>query len=269
MLLHIHGAYFDEFFRDLDVVRRRVASAILAGADAVIALSAGWRDKLERMSPSANVVVVENAVDVPPFSPPRAHDGPVRFLLLARMDKIKGIDDLLDACAFLRRDGVEFNVVLAGPSGSAGDGPVLMGKIRERRLDGCVRCVGEVHGEKKRELFRWADVYVQPSHHEGMPISMLEALAAGLPIVSTAVGSVPEVLADDESGILVPAREPEKLAAAMASIAADADRRAAASRSAHALALRRFPQKRLEADLIRVYDAVMNRSRLHRLRPRT
>lgn len=266
-MLHIHGAYFDEFFQDLDVVRRRVASAILAGADAVIALSAGWRDKLERMSPGANVVIVENAVDVPPCLPPRAHGGPVRFLLLARMDKIKGIDDLLDACAYLRRDGVAFDVALAGPPGSAGDGPVLMDKIRQRCLDGCVRYIGEVHGEKKRDLFRWADVYVQPSHHEGMPISMLEALAAALPVVSTAVGSVPEVLADDEAGILVPAREPQKLARAMASIAADADRRAAASRSAYALAVRRFPEKRLEADLVRLYDAVMRGSRPQCLRP--
>ena len=93
VILHIHGATFDEFHAGAGSLRRRVIAWSLRRADRVVALSAAWRDKLRGMSPGANVTVIENAVSCPASVPSRRHDGPCRFLLLARMDKWKGIDD--------------------------------------------------------------------------------------------------------------------------------------------------------------------------------
>ncbi|MCH7886150.1 MAG: glycosyltransferase, partial [Planctomycetes bacterium] len=94
------------------------------------------------------------------------------------------------------------------------------------------------------------------SHHEGMPISLLEALAHGLPIIATTVGAVPEVITPNQEGLLVPPHNPDLLAAAMGDLAGDPDRRARMSVAARCSAERRFGLGRLRDDLVRLYDAV-------------
>jgi len=258
VILHIHGAAFDDFHESASPRQRLVIGWGLAHADRVIALSDGWREKLNRMSTRGKIVVVENAVDIPPSSNREIVPGPCRFVLLAKMDAWKGIDDLLDACALLHREGVWFDLTLAGPPGSAGDESTLGKKIGIRRLGDVVRYVGTVQGDEKRDLLGKADVYVQPSHNEGMPISLLEALASGLPVVATRVGAVPEVLTDNREGFLIPPHQPVALAESMRELALDAHRRLDMSRASYRLARTRFSTTRLCDDLMSLYDDLMS-----------
>jgi glycosyltransferase involved in cell wall biosynthesis len=258
VVLHIHGAAFDRFFEEAGPLRRRWIAGSLARADAVIALSEVWRRKLETISPSARLTVIENAVESPSVETARCHVGPCRFLLLARMDAWKGIDDLLDAGAALRAEDCTFELVLAGPDGTAGDAGALAEKIHRRGLQSAVRYAGPVRGQEKTDLLRWADVYVQPSHHEGMPISLLEALAYGLPIVATNVGAVPEVVRDGVHGRVVPPHRPELLAVAMGELARRGELRCSLSAAAVELARDRFSLARFERDLLAVYDTIDN-----------
>jgi len=256
VVLHIHGAMFDEFHRTEPAWRRRVIAWSLARADRVIALSSRWRDKLLSIAPHAAVAVVENAVEIPdrPRPPRELPSAGCRFLLLARMDVWKGIDDLLAACERLHAGGVPFDLTLAGPPGTAGDAETINGKIASRQLQDAVRYVGSVEGERKAACFREADVYVQPSHYEGMPIALLEALAHGLPVVATRVGAVPEVLQHERQGLLVPAQARDQLSAAMRRVALDPALRQAMAGRAAALAARRFSLTRLRNDLLAIYD---------------
>ncbi len=256
VILHIHGAKFDDFHAGEPTWRRRLIGWSLTRADRVVALSTRWRDKLREMAPDARLVVIENAVDLPPVTPKPQPNGPCRFVLLARMDEWKGIDDLLDACAHLHHDGCAVRVSLAGPPGTAGDAGALDKKIRSRNLEHLVRYVGEVRGEAKANLLVAADAYVQPSHHEGMPIALLEALAYGLPVVATRVGAVTEVITDQRQGLLVPPRRPDLLARAMRQIATDARRRVVMSKAARTLVSERFSLARFRRDLISLYDSL-------------
>ena len=270
-ILHIHGAAFDEFHAGSGPLARRLIAWSLAGADRVIALSECWRQKLRPMSPGARLCVVENAVAAPKSVTSNSHDGPCRFLLLARMDEWKGIDDLISACDQLRTEGILLELVLAGPPGTAGDATVLERKIRERQLDSTIRYVGPVHGEDKSNLLRRADVYVQPSHNEGMPLSLLEAASHGLAIVATQVGAVPEVIADQREGMLVPPHEPASLASAMRRLIIDVEHRRSLGQAARQLALTRFGLDRFQRDLVELYDDVSaappRRRRTKRPRP--
>jgi glycosyltransferase involved in cell wall biosynthesis len=255
--LHVHGAAFDEFYEQTGAIARRFIERALSHADCVIALSDGWRRKLQGMAPHARIAVVENAIDIPETVAERRHDGPCRFLMLARMDEWKGVDDLLDACALLRTDGLVVEVALAGPPGTAGDEAVLNQKIRARALDGFVRYIGPVQGAEKTKLLEWAEVYVQPSRHEGMPLSLLEALAYGLPVVATRVGAVPEVIDDRLHGLLVPPGDPAQLARAMRELATDEGLREAMSRAGRDLVRRRFSLARFRKDLVSLYDSLV------------
>jgi len=215
VVLHVHGAQFDEFCKSARAVARRVIRGVLESVDRVVALSDSWREVLQGAAPRANVVVIPNAVEIGPTTNRAGRAGACRFLLLAKMDEWKGIKDLLLACASVQYSGVAFELVLAGPSGSAGDATTLPRGIAELELSDRVVYVGSVAGARKAELLAWADVYVQPSHHEGLPIAVLEAMASGLPVIATTVGALPEVIDEGVQGHLVAPGRPDRLAAAM------------------------------------------------------
>ena len=257
VVLHVHGAAFDEFYAASSAMSRHVIGWTLARADVVIALSLDWRRKLLTMAPRARVVVIENAVEMPErisVQTPGRTAGPCRFLLLARMDVWKGIDDLLAACVLLRDQAVPFELTLAGPPGTAGDERSMSMKIAARHLDRHVHYTGILQGEEKCRALASCNAYVQPSHSEGMPIALLEALAYGLPVIATRVGAVPEVIADGCEGLLVPPRSPAALAGAMRRLACDPALRSRMSAAARTLAEQRFTPARLATDLSALYD---------------
>ena len=255
-MLHIHGAKFDSFFEALPPFRRFLVRRCLSRADRVIALSNGWRSKLQTMAPRAALCVIENAIEYRPTATTPRRAGPFRFVLLARMDEWKGIDDLLSACETLARNAIDFELVLAGPAGTAGDATSLPTKIKRMGLEGIVRYVGPIHGREKDELLNDSDAYVLSSWSEGLPISLLEAFAYGLPVVATRVGAVPEVITNGREGLLVPARRPGELACAMRTMLEDTAHRRAMSEAARKLARQRFSLPRLRDDLVRLYVEV-------------
>lgn len=218
VVLHIHGAGFDTFYNRSGFAARRIIRGALAAADAVIALSSVWRETLLRISPRARVAVIENAMAIPEDIPRRGHAGPCRVLTMARMDTWKGIEDILAACALLRQQGTEFEWTLAGPEGSAGGARELAEAITRLGLSGAVRYVGAVRGAEKERLLAEADVYVQASHQEGMPLAVLEAMGWGLPVIATRVGAIPELLTDGVEGRLVAPRHPPDLADAVSAM---------------------------------------------------
>ncbi|UCF32709.1 MAG: glycosyltransferase family 4 protein [Phycisphaerales bacterium] len=257
-VLHVHGAAFDEFWARSSRPARNLIRWVLNRADRVIALSRGWRDRLRMMAPRARVMVVENAVEAPPAVGTVRPSGPRRFVLLAKMDAWKGIDDLLDACALMASNDYPFQVTLAGPPGSAGDETILRKKTAQRGVEQIVQYVGPVQGQAKWELLQSSHVYLSPSHHEGMPISILEALACGLPVIATSVGAVPEVISHGREGLFAPPHSPQKLAQAMAAVARNEDLWRSMSQSARALAADRFSLQRFCDDLLSLYDELLS-----------
>ncbi len=266
VVLHVHGAAFDEFHERAGLVGKWMIRRGLSAAHGVVALSEGWRRKLQAMSPAALITVVENAIEAPKQWVVREVGGLCRFLMLARMDEWKGVDDLLDACAILNGKRCRFELILAGPPGTAGDQTILNQKILARGLEEKVRYIGPVQGEEKRRVLDDAHVYVQPSRHEGMPLSMLEALAHGLPVVATSVGAVPEVIDHGHQGLLVAPARPGQLALAMAEITNDPTLRETLVRAGRKLIEERFGLARFRDDLLALYNGLSATSpRSHRV----
>ncbi|HSL93592.1 MAG TPA: glycosyltransferase [Bacillota bacterium] len=135
---------------------------------------------------------------------------------IGRFTHIKGFDVLLQAMALLSSRGLRFRLVLIG------DGPdaTALRELAERlAIADRVDFMGYVHNA--RGMLADADLLVLASRSEGQPIVLLEAMAAGVPVVSTAVGGVPEIVKDGDTGLLVPAEDPEALADAMQRVIQD------------------------------------------------
>jgi glycosyltransferase involved in cell wall biosynthesis len=155
--------------------------------------------------PAGQVRVVPNGVDLGRFSP-AGHTGGAGVLWLGLMGAVKRLDVLLDALASY-----------GGPAVLAGDGP-LRAEVAARAagLGGRVTLPGFVADPVP--LLAAADAFVLCSAAENMPLSLLQAMACGLPVVATRVGGVPEVVRDGVEGLLVPPGDAAALAAALASV---------------------------------------------------
>jgi glycosyltransferase involved in cell wall biosynthesis len=202
------------------ITRRQIFLGNLAArlADDFICVSEqSARIAVERGLP-ARVRTIWNGIDVGRFAyaGPRP-DGPA--VLVARLSPEKDVDTLLRAAALAAREDPAFRLEIAG------DGvclPELRGRTAELGLGECVRFLGEVRDVPG--LLARASVFVLSSLTEGISLTLLEAMARGLPVVATRVGGNPEVVAEGETGLLVPPRDPAALAGALLQVRRDPDR---------------------------------------------
>jgi glycosyltransferase involved in cell wall biosynthesis len=225
-IFHLHGGGFRTFAtEEAGTLLRHWIRHTLEASSRVITLSEGWAQFVRTLAPRARVAVVPNAVPLPAL--PAAHaEVPGRILFLGRLDKAKGVFDLLEAGARIVREA-------AGPSplrlvfGGEGDVQAVRRRAAELGIAERIELLGWVGPEARDAELAKACVFCLPSHAEGLPMSMLEAMAARRAVVATRVGGIPETLRDGENGVLVPPRDVAALAAALARLLGDATRRAA------------------------------------------
>ncbi len=214
-------------------------------ADALACVSVRSRDSLRAALPAPrDIAVVRHVIDDPlvdaPVSGPAAAgaalaDTPVgwaRLLAVGRLAPHKGYGTLLHALARLRDDGLRFHLRIAG----GGDQRAELEALRDRLgLGGAVTFLGAVAPERIDDLWRATDIAVLASLTEGLPLTIVEAMAHARTIVATRVGGIPEIIADGENGLLVAPDDAESLAAALRRVILDPDlaaRLAAAARRA-------------------------------------
>lgn len=202
----------------------------------------------------SRTVVIHNAVEVGSFGARVESNGPPRIVSVGRFAYPKDFATLLESLTLLDAD---YRAALAG------DGPDLAEvatAVEARGLSDRVELLG-AQGNVG-ELLARSDVFVLSSLSEGFPVSILEAMAAGLPVVATDVGGVAEAVADGETGMLVPAADPEALAGALERVVADVEVRRRLGAAGRARALRLFDAPRYRAAHLDLYRRELGRLRL-------
>ncbi|MCD8237350.1 MAG: glycosyltransferase family 4 protein [Prevotellaceae bacterium] len=198
---HIHGADFDEFYVNANDKKKQQIKKVYGKCSVLIALSDEWKDRLSQIVPADKITVIENYSilheDALTQRLNRASNNTVLFL--GELGKRKGCYDIPAVVAEVVKQvpGVKF--VLAG-AGSAEDEAAIKKLCEEKGIASRVEFPGWVRGEQKDKLLREADVFFLPSYNEGMPMSVLDAMGYGLPIVSTNVGGIPKIVHDGENG---------------------------------------------------------------------
>ncbi|KAA0680894.1 glycosyltransferase family 4 protein [Azospirillum brasilense] len=222
VVLHLHGGRFPKHYEDAKPLSRWAIRHMMEMTSEVVVLGEYWRNWVVTTFPAVRrVTLLHNAVPGPETIPERAEDGPVRLLFLGRLIKLKGIDVLLDALASEACRSRSWQLTIAGD----GDLETYRAQAKALGLDERVRFTGWLDQTGCRKELVQAHVLVQPSMFEGLPMSVLEAMANGLTIVATPVGSVGDAIADEETGLLVPPGDRTALAEALARVIDDAELR--------------------------------------------
>ena len=198
VVLHVHGGRFmtEEF---TNPTLRWLAEQLLRSANRVIVLSETERGKLLRLVPGLSITVLPNAVSTAKF-PFAERDNPAKKIIyLGRLDESKGLSDIVEACRMLVGQGFKFGFVAYGA------GPDEKKFIADMTgvLSHNFHYGGVVARRDKASALTGADIFLMPSRFEGLPLALLEAMAAGcVPIVSNR-GSMPSVVDDGRNGFLV------------------------------------------------------------------
>ncbi|MFT4294056.1 MAG: glycosyltransferase [Micropruina sp.] len=209
---------------EFEAVDRFDLAGKVADADGVACISDFTRSQLMRLSdPSdwAKLQIVHMSVDTDRFVPPaepRPTDGPLRILDVGRLVPEKGAPVLLDAATQLAEQGVDFELRLVGGGDLDAE---LRTIIAARGLSDRVTLVGPVGQDDILAEYHWANVFCLPSFQEGLPVVLMEAMATGMPVVTTPINGIPELVKDGRNGYLVPPGRADLLADTLAGLASD------------------------------------------------
>lgn len=221
VVAHVHGGDFDRLLRDGPWPAGLFCSAALHAASRVIVLSQYWQKLIEASFAGLKCTVVPNGSE--DLGQPRAPTvrPPSRILHVGAQGRRKGVPELLAALALLRERGLEARLILVGDEEWTGEGARIDAQIDRLGLADWVEGTGHLEGSARLPHFSTADVFCLPSHHEGAPVALLEAMSAGLPVVVSAVGAMPEIVRG--GGIVVPPGDVQALADALQTLLDDPD----------------------------------------------
>lgn len=248
-IFHLHGAEFRQFAYDKSgPLGRWWIRRTLAGSSVVVALSESWSGFLHALSPTAHLRVVFNSVSLPVLPQPLREEAG-RILFLGRAEKRKGIFVLLEAMALLKQDFPEIMLVVGGD----GNLDAVARAVERLQLGAHVSIMGWISAAERNEQLARAAIFTLPSHDEGLPMSMLEAMAAAKAVVVTPVGGIPEAVEDQVNGLLVAPGDAAALAAAFRTLLTDVALRRRIGERARATVAARFSTEVVMEQLAGLY----------------
>jgi glycosyltransferase involved in cell wall biosynthesis len=202
-IMHIHGGLFHRFYQSSAFMTFFVRS-ILRSCNRVICLTTEWSKTFNEDLGLSNLSVVSNPVRAYRFKPYHEHDT-ISLLFLGTITANKGIFELvyyLQQNPFYLQHKIKLTICGEGESDK------LITLISKENKVGNIFFEGWVDGTKKDELIADTDIFILPSHYEGLPMAILEAMSAGKPIIATSVGGIPSVVRPQHNGWLI---EPGKI----------------------------------------------------------
>ena len=220
VVVHAHGGNIQTWLAT--PWRRALLRVAMLPAHRVVAVWTAGQQTLLEVLPADRVALIDNGVPVEGYPERLEGNDPPRVLYVGLLTPRKGVLDLLAASRMLRERGVAHELWLLG--GTPDEGPAAEAEVRAG-LDGSAKLLGTRPPEQMPAEFAAADIFCLPSWWEAMPLSVLEAMAAGLPVVATDVGDVGRAVDDGVTGHVVPVRDAEKLAGALESLLTDRDLR--------------------------------------------
>ena len=233
LVLHAHSGTFDSFFSNLPKPLQGQVARTFRRSHGFVVLSSQWQEfyATQLAVRRDRIQIMVNPTNPTGPVPDRSGRDSVQFLFLGRIDDNKGAFELLDAYRALPATARATTRIVF-----AGDGRVEDLRRRAADIGPDVAVHTWLDREQRDQLLAASDVLVLPSHHEGVPMAILEAMAYGLPVIATPVGGIPDVIQHGREGLLVEVGNRGALTAALARMVAEPALRASLGRGARATA---------------------------------
>lgn len=201
IIIHMHGAEFKEFYETSSVLIQNSIKKMLEDADVVIVLGKSWEEYVSNISNKINLHIFRNSVELPSITATRSENNIFNVLFLAVLIKRKGIYDLIYAAKEIVNKGyTNIRFIIAG----SGEEEQNIKELIERLdLKEYFVFMGWISGSEKQNIISNCQAFVLPSYNEGLPVGILEAMSYGVPVITTNVGSITDVVRNGENGYII------------------------------------------------------------------
>lgn len=253
VVIHMHGAEFEKWFELLKQSKKKRVIDILNSCDKILILGNYWNEFIgSLMKDKTKIVVLYNSVYVP--NKYYYNEKSKKVLFLGLIGKRKGIYDLLDSVLFINRNERFIGeICLYGPDNTE-EG--INNIIEKKGLQDYVKYCGWLRNEDKEKVFKDTAINILPSYNEGLPMTILETMAYGIPSISTDVAAIPEVI-NETNGMLIEPGNVEKLAKNLNSILKNTSRRKEISYNAYKIIQEKFSIDNHIKKLLNVYQQLV------------
>lgn len=255
-LVHLHSGKFVSFYEGAKPWKQQRIRELFEHASAVIVLSERERDYFgEKICPDQNIIVLSNAVPIPEK---RSDIKSNKILFLGRLDSNKSPDLLLYAGAEIAKKNRNFSLVFAG------DGNISMYESLARDLRISQQCefLGWISAGKEK-LLHSCGIFCLPSRAEGMPMSLLEAMACGMAVIATPVGGIPRVITHGKNGLLAPVGDIDSLSSSIMTLLAKPQMREELGDAARKTIEHHFGMQSHVQNLFAIYRSVLGNQKIN------
>ncbi|MFH1115838.1 MAG: glycosyltransferase family 4 protein [Pseudomonadota bacterium] len=225
ILLHMHGTDWTDFYANAPVFRKLYTRIGLMLPQHIVVLYPFWEQRIRELVHRGDVATLRNFIRRTPLPPPDEVVNTRRSLGLKDEEFLvlttgavgwrKGSFDIVEAASRVRLQDKKIRFVLVGGEEKHCEMDQVRDRIERRRVRQCITLTGEVERDGIPCFLAAADVFLLPSYIEGMPISIIEAMEFGLPVISTKVNAIPDMIEDEVSGLLIDPGSPEQIARAV------------------------------------------------------
>jgi glycosyltransferase involved in cell wall biosynthesis len=263
VIWHLHDGTFPRFISEGSRLKRAVIRWALRRAAATILLSETTLQALRPHAPGVKWAVVPNGVPLPEQRPDGNGSGngdgtSMELVFLGNLTRRKGAYDLIAAVEKAVGRGANANLSLAGGETAPGQRQEIEQHLAESPCASRIRLLGLVQGEQKQIALSEADCVALPSYAEGLPMALLEGMAAELPVIATRVGSIPALVAQGVEGFLVSPGDVDALADCICRLTQDPALRRRMGRKARERVERDFSQRAMAERVFQIYQSVLS-----------
>lgn len=260
VIVHAHGGNVETWLRPRH--RRLLMRVAMWPAQRVVAVWTAGERALSAALGNQKVCLVDNGVEALDGHRDVERPGPARILYVGLLTPRKGVVDLVDASRELTGRGIEHELLLLG--GTPDEGPDAEVPVRAAAAEGRARLLGTRPPQEMADAYASADIFCLPSWWEAMPLSVLEAMSSGLPVVATDVGDVARAVVDGETGFVVAPHAPMAVADALEKLLVDADLRHRMGAAGRRRVRERFSSEVTARAVSDLYDDVVHDGRRQR-----
>jgi len=231
VVMHIHGGGFGKFHANSSRLGKWMIRRLLFMSHRIAVLSEQMQETVLAIGmPQERIRIIENAVLVPKASiwdnardkskpPDNPAPAAVTVIFLNRINIEKGVKEFIGAAGDICRENSQIQCLMYGPETAICQ--ELRSEIDGMNMSGQIKLPGAVTGPEKEDAYMSADIYVLPSHVEGMPVGLLEAMSYGLPCIASSVGGIPSVIDHRVNGVLIEPQDTAGLRNALTTLIAD------------------------------------------------
>ncbi len=250
VIINFHSCSQDLFYNDSFFLFKIFVKTVLNNADIILVLSTQWKKIISQKCENKNIEVLYNPVKLREYYEKNDSAGQINVLFRGRVGKRKGAYDTIEAAKLLTNNSIIINIY--------GDGEIENAKnlVTANNLNNRVKIKGWITGEKIDIAYRSSDIFILPSYDEGLPMSILEAMSYGLPVIATNIAGIPDQIAEGVNGYMIEPGDIKSLAEKIDFLANTLELRNSMGREGYEMVKSKFEKTVIIDNLKRIYDSL-------------